>query len=147
MFLKNYTSEIPVDTTIARIERLLVNAGANGIRKLYENGQCCAIVFQIQLDRVFEIKLPANVEHCLDALWSDYTKSSVRGRKEKEDFREQAGRTAWKLVQDWAEVQVSLIQLKQVETLEVFMPYVWNGKQTFFEAMKQTGYKALPEKT
>lgn len=35
MFLKNYTSEIHQDTTISRIERLLVNAGATGIQKLY----------------------------------------------------------------------------------------------------------------
>lgn len=34
--------------------------------------------------------------------------------------------------------------LKQVEFLEVFLPYAWDGKQTYFEAMKANQYKALP---
>jgi hypothetical protein len=151
MNLKNYTSGIDADTTLARIERLLVSAGATGIQKLYENQQCSAIVFHIQFqpnERPLSVRLPANVGKCQEALWRDYTKSSVRGRKERSDFLEQATRTAWKLVQDWVEVQISLIHLEQVEFLQVFLPYVWDGKQTFFEHVKETGYKALlPELT
>jgi hypothetical protein len=149
MFLKNYTSEIHQDTTISRIERLLVNAGATGIQKLYTGANCTAIVFEIAFeDRPLRVRLPANVENCLNALWNDYVRSSPKGRKEKVDFVEQATRTAWKLVQDWVEVQVSLIQLKQVESLEVFMPYVWDGKRTYYESLRENRFKALlPEKT
>lgn len=39
MNLKNYTSSVPADTTIARIERLLVDGGATGIAKEYEAGR------------------------------------------------------------------------------------------------------------
>lgn len=150
MFLKNYTSEIAADTTIARIERLVVNAGATGVQKLYIGGICSAIVFEIEFEagKPLRVKLPANVEHCLNALWDDYSKSTVRPRKSKDDFLDQATRTAWKLVQDWAEVQISLVQLKQVEFLEVFLPYVYDGKQTYYEMLREKKFRGLlPEKT
>ena len=65
----------------------------------------------------------------------------------KATIYEQAARTAWKLVQDWIEVQVSMIVMKQAEFLEVFLPYVWDGRQTYFESVKSGAFKALPEKT
>ena len=69
-------------------------------------------------------------------------------QKKKADFAEQAERTAWKLVQDWVEVQMSMVQLKQADVREVFLAYIWNGRQTFFQNLEQTGFRALlPEKT
>lgn len=150
MYLKNYTSEISADITIPRIERLLVNAGATGISKHYgPKGECVALLFQIIFKPdtpVVTVRLPANIDHCHEALWREYTKASVRGRKQKEDFQEQATRTAWKLVQDWTEVQVSLIQLKQIEFMQAFLPYLWDGRQTYYQYFAERGFKAfLPE--
>ncbi len=147
--LKNYTSNVDADTTLARIERLLVSAGADGISKLYDNQQCVALVFNIKLEngRSIPVKLPANVGQCVDALWKDYQKGSVRGRKERRDFVEQGTKTAWKLMQDWCEVQISLIHLRQVEFLQVFLPYVWDGHQTYYESLKENKFRTLiPEK-
>jgi hypothetical protein len=151
MNLKNYTSSISADITISRIERLLVNAGASAIQKHYgPRGECAALMFQIAMQTglpPITVRLPANVDKCLESLWREYTKSSVRGRKQKEDFIDQAARTAWKLVQDWTEVQVSLIHLNQIETLQAFLPYLWDGKQTYFQYSTERGFKAfLPEK-
>ncbi len=51
-------------------------------------------------------------------------------------------------MQDWVGVQMSLIQMHQADTLQVFMPFIWDGKRTFYQAVKDGGYKALlPEKT
>lgn len=36
--------------------------------------------------------------------------------------------------------------MKQAEFIEVFLPYVWDGKQTYFESMKIGGFKALAER-
>jgi hypothetical protein len=65
----------------------------------------------------------------------------------KEDFLEQAERTAWKIQQDWVQVQMSLIKLKQADMLQVFMAYVWDGEQTFYERLKGRGFKQLAEKS
>lgn len=148
MNLKNYTSEISADTTVARIERLLVSAGADGIQKLYDNGQLTSLAFKIQFEPgqpPLAIKLPANVEACQETMWRNYQKESIRGKKNREDFREQAVRTAWKLMQDWCEVQVSLIHLGQVEFLQVFLPYVITGPngQTHYSELRANSFKSL----
>ena len=163
MFLKNYTSEVPVSQTIYRIEQVLIRCGASGIMKEYlnTNGDIGAITFTIETPSgPATIRLPANKEKALDALWLDYvgddklTEDGKRiqwnnkKRKCRADFADQAARTAWKIVQDWVEVQMSMIQLKQAETMQVFLPYIYDGKQTFFEALKAQGYKGLlPERT
>jgi hypothetical protein len=62
-------------------------------------------------------------------------------------IREQSAKTAWKLQQDWVEVQLSMIQMGQAEMLQVFLPYVFNGRQTYYEALSERGFKGLlPEK-
>lgn len=161
MFLKNYTSDVPVSQTIFRIEQVLIKCGVSGITKEYgPNSEVTAIRFQIPVnEREMTIRLPANAERALEALWLNYAdgdKITSDGkalqwsskRKKRADFVEQAQRTAWKIVQDWVEVQISMIQLKQAETVEVFLPYIWDGKQTVFARIKESGYRALlPERT
>lgn len=163
MFLKNYTSKVPVSQTIYRIEQVLIRCGASGIMKEYKgtNGEISAIAFQIESPSgKITIRLPADKEKALDALWMDYVgddKLAPDGKsihwnsykkKRKADFAEQADKTAWKIIQDWVEVQMSMIQLKQAETLQVFLPYVYDGQQTYYQALQASNFKGLlPEKT
>jgi hypothetical protein len=73
---------------------------------------------------------------------------SARKRKVKADFREQAERTAWKIIQDWIEVQMSMIQMQQADFREVFLAYAWDGKRTFFDRVREGGFAGLlPEKS
>lgn len=164
MFLKNYTSECSEHETVHRIEKVLIKCGATGITKEYANteGEIGAMTFKIMTPSgQVSIRLPVNKEHCLDALWLDYADGDKlttdgkaiqwngRKRKMKKDFVAQAGRTAWKIVQDWVEVQMSMIELKQAETLQVFLPYVMVDEQTSYYKMIQKQHFAglLPEKT
>lgn len=162
MFLKNYTSNVPVSQTIYRIEQVLIKCGVSGITKEYITtaGGIGAITFSIQPDAntpKLTVRLPADVEKAQDALWLNYigddlgedgkVKWSSRKKLKRSDFKDQAERTAWKIIQDWVEVQMSMIQMKQAEYAEVFLPYVWNGEQTIFQRIKSTGFRAmLPEK-
>lgn len=163
MFLKNYTSEVPVSQTIYRIEQVLIKCGVSGIMKEYTgtNGEISAITFQIEAPAgKITIRLPADKEKAIDALWLDYVDGdklnakgdaiegwSSRKKKRRADFAEQAARTAWKIVQDWVEVQMSMIQMKQADTLQVFLPYVFDGKRTYYQALQESNFRGLlPEK-
>ncbi len=43
---------------------------------------------------------------------------------------------------------MSMIQMKQAETLQVFLPYVYDGRQTYYDAMKTANFRGLlPKKT
>jgi len=150
MNIRNYTSGIGVETTIARIEAKLAAAGATGIMKLYDdNKQVSSLAFETNLGgKKYAIKVPANVNACFEALWKEHCLHHSRPREStKETLRDQAARTAWKLVQDWIDVQISMIVMKQAEFLEVFMPYVWDGERTHFQIVMDNKFKALPEKT
>lgn len=162
MFLKNYTSEVPVSQTIYRIEQVLIKCGVSGIMKEYigTSGEISAITFQLEAPTgKVTIRLPADKGKALDALWLDYADGdklsakddeihwNPRKKKRKGDFADQAARTAWKIVQDWIEVQMSMIQMKQADTLQVFLPYVYDGKRTYYEALRESKFKGLlPEK-
>ena len=161
MFLKNYTSEAPVSQTIYRIEQVLIRCGVAGIEKEYTpSGEVVAITFRIEIEpgKPTRVRLPVNVEQACNALWMDYMGDDLlpdgkiawrtRKRRTKESFKDQAERTAWKITQDWVEVQMSMIQMKQADFREVFLPYMWDGKRTFFDAIKSNGFRALlPERS
>jgi hypothetical protein len=143
MNLKNYTSEVPAITSMGRIEKCLVEAGATDISKKYEGGVCRAIRFRMPINNmpVF-FELPARVDSYYKVLWAEY-KRPVKGTQKK--VEQQAERTAWKIVCEWVECQLSMIRLEQAEPLQVFLPYVWDPakEETFFEKLKKTNYKAL----
>ncbi len=66
-----------------------------------------------------------------------------------EHIRAQAERTAWKNLLEWVEIQLLLIRLEQVEFMEVFLPYIYDGrrKATFYELTRDSGFKMLPGAT
>jgi hypothetical protein len=146
MNLKNYTSGIAAQTTISYIETYLIDAGATGIMKEIKDGQVVAIIFEMLDERGSKrlVKLPANVVQVQEYLWSEYLASHVRPRATKEEMLEQAGRTAWKIMQDWVQIQVSMIKLRQMSMLQVFLPYIWDGQKTYYEYLQGKQFKALP---
>lgn len=144
MKLKNYTSNVPTSRTISRIEECLTEAGATGIMKDYRDGFLIALSFRVSLPtgKTMAIRLPANSDGVFNAMMKTVRRprANTAGK-----VREQSGRTAWKLMQDWVEVQLSLIQMEQADFVQVFLPYVWDGKVTFYEQLKAKNFLALPE--
>jgi hypothetical protein len=140
--IKNYTSSVPVYQTIARIEAKLIEGGAIGIQKEYEDGSLKAITFSVRAPekRLLSIRLPSDVNAVFEIFRSQLKrpKSANLG-----NLLAQAERTAWKIIQDWVEVQMSLVRMQQVEFLQVFLPYIWDGKRTFFNVIRDGGYKML----
>jgi hypothetical protein len=143
MNLKNYTSETPAINSMGRIEKCLVQAGATDISKRYNDGICTAITFRmmIKLQPVF-FKLPARVEACFDVLWKEIKLPRPDSRQR---VKAQAERTAWKIISDWVEVQLSMIMLEQADALEVFLPYAYDPQNdtTFYHRLKENNFKAL----
>lgn len=144
MNLKNYTSSVPVINSINRIEHRLAQAGATHIAKSYNGERPIGMIFQIPVGNLpMTFKLPAKPEKVFEFMIKQ------RNRPPKgsalETLRMQAERTAWKILSDWIDIQVSLIQVDQVEAVEVFLPYVYDGKnnQTLFEKMKENNFKQL----
>jgi len=146
MALKNYTSQVSASTSIGWIEDKLARHGARQILKEYSpGGQVTSVAFIIHVNGIeLPFHLPARIEACEKVL-----KAEVR-RPNKDTYKriaEQAERTAWKIVADWVDAQMAMIELSQVDILEVFLPYLYDrGKKlTFYQTLLERGIqKALP---
>lgn len=146
MNLKNYTSTVNAITTISYIETYLADCGVTGISKEFKEGMPVALYFRTtEQGKIFTVRLPSHVPEVLEYLWADYLRSAKRPRKCKEDFKEQAMRVAWKIQQDWVQVQMSLVKLKQAAVMQVFMAFIWDGEKTFFEQLKSGGFKQIAQ--
>ena len=129
MPLLNYTTKVDVYTTLGAIQGQLVKHGAKKIMQEYDDqGNIIALSFLINTPAGMRgIKLPANA----DAVHRVLTKQKV-----KVD-REQADRVAWRIVKDWVEAQMAILESEMVQLDEIFLPYMVNETgQTFFEAYR-----------
>ena len=145
MPLKNYTSVVPASHSITYIERKLVQNGAKQILKEYDDaGRAIGITFFISVDgKELPFKLPAKIAECENVLRSNLSSRAKPETRKK--IAPQAERTAWKILSDWVEAQMAMIELAQVEMMEVFLPYLYSHqkKQTFFELAKERGFNKL----
>ena len=144
--LKNYTSTIPVERSVAMIEMMLARRGANQILKSYDpKGNPVGVAFRMMVRGVdLGFKLPARVDSCRKMLVDGMAPRSRCKRERIAKVEAQAARTAWTILFDWTEAQMAMIDLAQVEMAEVFMPYMLvNTDKTMFEAVAERGFKAM----
>ncbi len=146
MNLKNYTTEVPAVTSIARIENLLVAFGATNIMKEYAEvkpligRRCTSISFMIEIDGMkLPFRLPANVDRVVK--WLRKQKPNAADKT----IAEQSERIAWKQQHEMLHLQLGQIEMEQLEKLEVFFPYLYDitRNESYYEKLKQGGFKAL----
>lgn len=143
--LKNYTTEVPASRSIDNIERLLMQFGASHIMKEIESGQVVAISFRILAPSApgesmpIAIKLPAKVSNINKWLQRKRPNQTPKTRME------QAARIAWKQQYELLFLQLSMVEMEQMELLEALLPnaYDFKNKETFFEKMRKQNFQPL----
>ena len=136
MKILNYTTSISSEKTAGEIQKKLSVAGAQAVLSEYnEDGIMCSMSFRI--NNIF-FKLPINI----DGVYSAISKDKNIPRKFKS--YEQASRIAWRIIKDWIEAQIAIIQAGQAELIQIFLPYAQDkdGK-TVFETIKDNGFKQI----
>jgi hypothetical protein len=141
--LLNYTSEVPVERTIGEIQRCLSTHGATAILTDYEDSYVKAISFKIIFDgNPIGFRLPTDWKPVFKILMEgkkEYSDQKLRDRQASQ-VKEQAVRTAWRIVKDWEEAQMAIVDTQMVTMEEVFLPYaVTNSGQTLAEKFKAGG--------
>lgn len=129
MPLLNYTTKVDVYATLGAIQGQLVKHGAKKIMQDYDDdGHIIALSFMIETPfGPRGIRLPANV----DAVHAVLTRQKVKCD------REQAERVAWRIVKDWVEAQMAILESEMVQMDEIFLPYMLNNSgRTVFQAYK-----------
>lgn len=126
MPLLNYTTKIDVFKTIGEIEGVLVRHGARQTMKDYdEDGTPSALCFSIMTPMGNRgVRLPANVEAV----------HAVLDKQKVKCDREQAARVAWRILKDWVEAQMAILESQMVQMDQIFLPYFVNRNgETFYE--------------
>jgi hypothetical protein len=140
--LLNYTTTVSADKTIGEIQAKLARAGARQIMHGYDsNGNCCELSFRIPT-KFGEISflLPANVE----AVEKVLIKHRVRHRYSQPGDRERATKVGWRILKDWVEAQLALIETGMVTIEQVFLPYAQDERgRTIYEALVEKKFTGL----
>lgn len=138
MPLLNYTTKIDADKTAQEIAKILSSHGAKAVLTDYDDGIVSAISFKISLNgNEINFRLPCDWKPVLAVLNTQLPelKSWHTGYEHKlSERRLQSVRTAWRIVKDWTEAQMALVETQMVSTTQVFLPYaVGRDGKTLFE--------------
>lgn len=141
--LKNYTSETAASLSISRIEEMIIRAGAREISKTYDEwGKTTGIKFVLPINNMrLTFDIDAKVQKVYEKMIGNderpLTKPQIESRLK------QAERTAWKNMQELLQIQIDMVELDQVEMMQALFLALTDGKETVYEKLKKTQFKAL----
>ena len=144
MAIKNYTTEIKVEKTLMEIEQILAKGGAKAIMKEYDDeGEVTAVVFQANLPNGNEagFKLPYKETAMLNIIRHIVDEGKLPRRFLNDPIK--ARKVGWRIIKDWIDAQMALVEIELCDLAEVFLPYLYNGKQTAYEVFQDRGFKML----
>lgn len=139
MPLLNYTTTVPVERTVERIQRYLAQHGARAILIEYvAKGEVEAVSFKVKVDaHEIAYRLPVN--------WPGVYQALRRSPKVPARYctEAQAKRVGWRNVQDWLQSQIALIESGQVRLEQIMLPFAITPEgSTVYERWR--GQLALP---
>lgn len=135
MAILNYTTTVDSFKTVSEIEYILMKHKAKSIMKNYEGESITGLSFLIDSGiQQIPVRLPVKVDECLKVLKKEKKENP---RKQIKDTRDQAERVAWRILKDWVEAQMALLDIEMVRFEEIFLPYIEteNG-QTVYERLE-----------
>lgn len=136
MAILNYTTTIDAFKTVSEIEYILMKHKAKSIMKQYDGESITGLSFLIDTgQQQVPVILPVKIEECLEVLTREKKNSP---RSNIKATREQAERVAWRILKDWVEAQMALLDIEMVRFEEIFLPYIEIGQnKTIFQALEE----------
>lgn len=136
MAILNYTTTVDSFKTVSEIEHILMKHKAKSIMKNYDGESITGLSFLIDTGmQQIPVRLPVKVDECLKVLKKEKRENP---RKQIKDTKEQAERVAWRILKDWVEAQMALLDIEMVRFEEIFLPYIeTRDGQTIFERLEE----------
>jgi len=135
MPLLDYSTKIPYERTMSQVEAILMVHGAKDIYKKIDNqGHVYALIFTLPSpDGNLPIRLPIDANATFEVLKKQCQNRQVAKRFATEDH---ARRVAWRIIKDWLEAQVWLVETQMAKMEEILLPYMMVTKdKTLYETM------------
>lgn len=132
----NYTTSIRADKTAAECLAILGRSGAAAVALTYADRRPVGLAFNLDTPhgpRGFD--LPVNVGGVHRRLADAYRKRDI---PLKHSDRDQAERTAWRILKDWLEAQLAIIDAQMVSLDQVMLPYLRvDDNRTLYESYRE----------
>jgi len=138
--LLNYSTKVSAIKTAGEITGVLVSHRARAILTEYgSDNEVTALAFKVNTPHgEVAIRLPIDA----DAVQKVLKKQRVAPRFLD---REQAVRIAWRIVKDWVEAQMAILETEMVTLDQIFLPYiVMKDGRTVYQRLLDTHFQ-LPE--
>lgn len=134
MPILNYTTSVDSAKTVGEITHILVKHGARKIVTDYDaTGQATAVTFYIEVvGKPIYYALPCNHSGVLAAMKKD------KNVGPKYCNEAQAIRVAWRIVKDWIEAQLAIVQAGIASLPEIMLPYaITSTGETLYKRIEQ----------
>lgn len=139
----NYTTTIDATKSASECIARLAEHGASAIGMTYADKKPAGLTFRIEtVHGMRQFSLPVNVDGTYKALVRARNTGGIPPRYAD---REQAERVSWRVLKDWLEAQLALIEAGVADMAEVMLPYlnVAPGGVTLYQAYLENEHLAL----
>lgn len=128
MPILNYTTQISAGRTVGEVQALLAGAGATASMLQYEGGLPVALAFRLTT-------AAGEREFALPCRWRQVQVVLAEQRVAARYLADvHALNVSWRILKDWVEAQLAIVQAGLVQADEVFMPYLLTtGGVTVYE--------------
>jgi hypothetical protein len=139
----NYSTVIDPMKSAGECMGLLVAHGASAIGTTYDSGFPTGLTFVLETAwGPRRYSLPINIDGTHKALLKAWRRGKIPQRFTSD---EQARRVGWRVLKDWLEVQIALVEAGVAEFTQVMLPYVHvdGDEQTLWQRYVANEQKAL----
>ena len=135
MPILNYTTKVSPERTVNQIQAILVKAGARGIMIEYQDKKPVTVVFAIEYrSQEISYRLPCRWERVHHLLKESAGRNAYK-------TEEHAHRVAWRIIKDWVEAQLAIVESDLVDLPEVFLPYaIGQDGRTVYESFESRNF-------
>ncbi len=139
MAILNYTTKVSPEKTLYEIQNILRKAGASKVSVDYKDQIPVAVTFCLALNgNTTPFLLPCNFKGVLKAMQNDLKVSRSKATEERAQW------VSWRILKDWIEAQLAIVEAHMAEMSEVFLPYaITKDGTTVYQAIKSGGMKLL----
>lgn len=143
----NYTTKVPVSRTVGEVQAMLAAHGANAVAVRYDDGSPVGVSFVLPTphgERAFT--LPVDVPAVLRLLAEQARTGALRSAAPRGGWAtpEHAARVAWRVVKDWLEAQLAVIDAQMATLDQVMLPYLHvDGEVTLYQRYLEREQAAL----
>jgi len=122
MSLLNYSTKIEPEQTIGEIQKILSRYNVAAMMTEYDGPHVESVSFKLNIDgQSLGFKLPCNWRAVRQIFKEPRHAAKLKCRVDERDA--QAIRTSWRIIKDWIEAQLALIEVGMVTIPQVFLPY------------------------